>query len=58
MNATNMIIFVILRNWPSKEKHIVVCKLATKHLIHLITEVNKKQYINKQINQQLYTNTC
>ena len=47
MNGTNMISFVILRNWQSKEKHMVVCKLATKHLIHLITEVNKKQYINK-----------
>ena len=48
MNATNMIRFVILRNWQSKKKkHMAVCKLATKHLIHLITEANKKQYINK-----------
>ena len=43
MNTTNMISFVILRNWQS----IAVCKRPTKHLIHLITEVNKKQYINK-----------
>ena len=41
MNATNMISSVILRNWQSKEKHGTVCKLATKPLIHLTTEVYK-----------------
>ena len=47
MNTTNMISSMILRNWQSKEKHMAVCKLPTKHLIHLITEVNKKQDIDK-----------
>ena len=58
MNGTNMISFVILRNWQSKEKYTAVCKLPTQHLIHFITEVNKKQYISKSMDQQLYTNTC
>ena len=57
MNATNMISFVILRNWQSKEKHMVVCKLATKETFNSFNNRSEQKAIHKKINKQLYTNT-
>ena len=47
MNATNMISFVILRNWQSKEKHMVVCKLATKETFNSFNNRSEQKAIHK-----------
>ena len=47
MNATNMVSFVILRNWQSKEKHMVVRKLATKETFISFNNRSEQKAIHK-----------
>ena len=47
MNATNMISFVILRNWQSKEKYMVVRKLATKEAFISFNNRSEQKAIHK-----------